>query len=302
MKHRIHGSTGTKLRTLIPIVGFLLSMWISLPVAKGKDEASQGLNYRPGDVVLNIIAFSGSPVAVIPKGQDLHRTDLPNAEFPIRFSRGLLGDPSASLAFQGLPRQLGFRDIWTVNVGGPAASKSKWLRRRNKLTDLDYRVRLASEKEGPSRLELKGDCRDVWKGSLQFDLPTESSVLIETRASGDQSLFFVLTPLQAVPLDFGFPAPKQPIPIRLKAGSGVMPKYPPEIQDLGLEGTVTLWYFLSADGKPDLTRLIFISCPHPALAKAMATAVRQWRFETSDGETLGEDMPAVATVNFKLRR
>lgn len=281
----------------------LFCILIAVSWVKAEGGESQELNYEPGDIILNVIAFSGSRASLFPKGQDHHLTKLRNTEFPIQFSRGLIGDASAVLPFQGLPRQLEFRDIWTVNLGGLGTSKSKWWRHKNELTDLDYRIRRTEQEEAHSQLELKGDCRGVWKGSLQVELPIESSVLFEATARGDKSFFFVLTPLQTIPFDLGAAEPKQPDEYKLRNKSYTPPVYPQEVLKIGGEGTVELRYYILADGKPDLTRLIFISCPHPALAKSAASAVRQWRFvEKESGKPPGMETTALATVNFQIRR
>ncbi len=284
------------------LTALFVGLWLPLSTVKGEAAEPPQFSFEPGEIALHIIAFSGPRVADITEGQELHITELPNAEFPIQFSRVLLGDPSASLGFHEVPRKLGFRDIWTVNLGKPGDSKPDWIRRKNAFSNLDYRVRLPEKTGEPLELELKGSCRGLWKGTLRFELPTRSSVLIETPAKGDQSFFFVLTALPAIPLEFDVQGEHSATGIKLKSESHVVPNYPREFLRHGLGGTVGLWYYILADGRTDLTRLIFISCPHPAMAQSVATAVRQWRYVTNSGQPPGKEFSSSTATNFEIRR
>jgi len=80
----------------------------------------------------------------------------------------------------------------------------------------------------------------------------------------------------------------------------VAPEYPPALRMMGFSGKVVLEVMVDEDGS--VTQVRVVSSPHPLLAQAAETAVRQWKY-SRPVSTAGGSVRVTQTVvvNFALR-
>jgi len=225
-----------------------------------------------------LLAQAAPPQSPLPPRDMFVITDAPEVNGPIS---GIVFDPSGARVpgCQVMARSLDTQGIWTTRTDATGAYKF-----------------------------------DSMSGRflLQFDVPGFKSSLVMAQ-KGPQTIWLTLG---SVFLHSAVGAPKPavvgvappPAPQRLRVGGNVQPTklifksepvYPPDLQQLGVEGTVAIRAVISPTGQPTNLQAINTDID-PRLAQAALDAVAQWRFQPTllNGEPVVTE--TTITVDFKL--
>ncbi len=112
--------------------------------------------------------------------------------------------------------------------------------------------------------------------------------------------------VQGAPRFTAPPAPSNAVPHRIRVGGNVSPArlvrqprpvYPPDLQQAGVEGIVTLMGVVLKDGTLGSVRVV--NTVDSRLAQAALDAVRQWRYEPS--RLNGEPVETVTTIDLQFQ-
>jgi TonB family protein len=148
---------------------------------------------------------------------------------------------------------------------------------------------------------------------LQFDVPGFQPVLIMARDDGPQYVWLTVGSMNESVV-VGAPKPAvtgvapAPGPQRIRVGGNVQPSrlisrtepvYPPELQQLGIEGTVIIRAIISKTGEPANLQVINTGID-PRLARAALDSVSQWRYQPTLLNGQPVEVETTVTVDFKL--
>lgn len=149
---------------------------------------------------------------------------------------------------------------------------------------------------------------------LQFNVPGFKPVLLMAGSTSPQYVWLTVGSTQeAIVVSAPKPAvvgvaPQPAAPQRIRVGGNVQPArlisrpatvYPPELQQLGIEGTVVIEAIIGKTGEPTNLQVLNANEIDPRLAQAAINSVSQWRFQP----TLlnGEPVAIETTVNVDFR-
>lgn len=148
---------------------------------------------------------------------------------------------------------------------------------------------------------------------LQFEVPGFKPVLIMAQDNAPQYVWLTVG-ATSESVVVGAPKPAvtgvapAPGPQRIRVGGNVQPSrlisrtdpvYPPELQQLGIEGTVMIRAIISKTGEPSNLQVISIGID-PRLARAALDSVSQWRYQPTLLNGQPVETETTITVDFKL--
>ena len=278
---------------------FLFILLTSVHLLSQLLEAKDSLETRNSEQALHLILFEDYPYTLVsPKElSNYQAVDLPSADFPHQFSC-LYGPFPRLQRFKvpegiEIPRKVLLLDIHTLSE---AAWNKNTVSHRNTFTKLSYQLEVSDWTNDSYDLSLSGE----YMGFKFQDIPIrgqlDRTTLVRIQRTTRQTLFAVLTPVQAIPLfsteeNSGADNISQPQLIE-----GPAPQYP---QGLSEKGTVIIRGVITPDGRLDPDRFVLLECPHPLLGRsALQTILTDWRFQP--GEKDGEPVEALTTIEIQF--
>jgi TonB family protein len=148
---------------------------------------------------------------------------------------------------------------------------------------------------------------------LQFDVPGFTPALVMARDDAPQYVWLTVGSINESVV-VGAPKPAvvgvapAPGPQRIRVGGNVQPSrlisrtepvYPPELQQLGIEGTVMIRAIISKTGEPTNLQVISTGID-PRLAPAALDSVSQWRYQPTLLNGQPVEVETTIMVDFKL--
>ncbi|MCZ6484164.1 MAG: energy transducer TonB [Acidobacteria bacterium] len=280
----------------LPVLFILLTSVHLLPHLLGAKDSLETPNLRQA---LHLILFEDYPYTLVSpdKLSSYQAVDLPSADFPQQFSC-LYGPFPRLQRFtvpEGIeiPRKLILLDIHTLSE---AAWSRNTVSHRNTFTNLSYQLEVTDWTNDSYELSLSGE----YMGFKFQDIPIQGRLdrtkLVTIQRTTRQTLFAVLTPLQAIPLfstveNSGVGNISGPQLIE-----GPAPLYP---QELSEKGTVIIRGIITPEGRLDPDRFVLLECPHPLLGRsALRTILDDWKFQP--GEKDGKPVEALTTIEIQF--
>ncbi len=141
-----------------------------------------------------------------------------------------------------------------------------------------------------------------YKGFKFDDIPiqghSDRTKLVTMRKTARQTLFAVLTPVQAIPLV----SEQENLPVEHfeepKLSEGPKPRYP---EGLSEAGAVLIRGIITPAGRLDPERFVLLECPHPMLGRtALETVLNDWTFQP--GTRDGQPVEALTTIEVQFAR
>ncbi len=224
-----------------------------IPLLGGGDS----LEPRNSPQGLQLILFEDYPYRVSPADNPphYHAVDLPSAEFPQQFSS--LYTPFRKLQKfavpEGIeiPRKLILLDIHTLSE---SALKGKTISYQSPLNGLSYQVKVNSWMDDSYQLMLSGEYKGFKFRDISFQGQLDRTKLVAIRKTARQTLFAVLTPVQAIPL---FSAQEDDVedfePPQLIEGP-----QPLSPEGLSETGRVLIRGIITLEGRLDPTRFVLL--------------------------------------------
>ncbi len=273
---------------------YLFPLLATLPFIAHLFAAQDSIDRGNSQQALQLILFENYPYRVSPvDNAPLYpAVDLPSAEFPQQFSSMYTPFPKLQkfTVPEGIeiPRKLILLDIHTLSE---SALRRKKVSYRSPVGDLSYQLKVDQWRDDSYQLRLSGEYKGFKFRDILFQGQLDRTKLVAIRKTARQTLFAVLTPLQAIPLfsvqedggeDF---EPPQLI-------EGPQPLYPEGLSETGrvlIRGIITL------EGRLDPTRFVLLECPHPLLGRsALETILNDWKFRP--GREDGQPVEALTTI------
>lgn len=281
-----------------PVLGklsFLFILLTSVHLLSHQLEAKESLDTQNSEQALHLILFEDYPYTIVsPQKLSSYQTaDLPSADFPRQFS--CLYGPFPRLqkfsvpeGFE-IPRKHLLLDIHTL-------SKTAWsgttVSHENAFMKLSYQLEVTDWTNDSYELSLSGEYLTFKFEDIPIRGRLDRAKLVTIQRTTRQTLFAVLTPVQAIPLfsiDEGSGVDNISRPQLIE---GPAPLYPEELSE---EGQVIIRGVITADGRLDPDRFVLLECPHPLLGRsALRTVLNDWKF--LPGEKDGEPVETLATI------
>ena len=194
-----------------------------------------------------------------------------------------------------IPRKLILLDIHTLPE---SALRGKKVSYRSPVGDLSYQIQVSQWMGGSYEIRLSGK----YKGFKFDDIPiqghSDRTKLVRMRKTARQTLFAVLTPVQAIPLfsdQESFPVEHFEEPRLIE---GPKPRYP---EGLSEAGAVLIRGIITPAGRLDPERFVLLECPHPLLGRtALETVLNDWTFQP--GTRDGQPVEALTTIEVQFAR
>jgi len=285
------------LRTLPYLFTLLIHNSLITPLLGGGDS----LEPRNSPQGLQLILFENYPYRVSPADNPphYHAVDLPSAEFPQQFSSRYAPFPKLQkfTVPEGsieIPRKLILLDIHTLSE---SALRGKKVSYQSPVGDLSYQLKVDRWRGESYQITLSGEYKGFKFRDILFQGQLDRTKLVAIRKTARQTLFAVLTPVQAIPLfsvqedgvkDF---EPPQLI-------EGPQPLYP---EGLSETGRVLIRGIITTAGRLDPDRFILLECPHPLLGRsALETILNDWTFRP--GRKDGQPVEALTTIEVEFVR
>ncbi len=280
---------------------YLFTLLVSISLMTQLFGGGDSLEPRNAPQALQLILFEDYPYRVSPADAPpyYHAVDLPSAEFPQQFS-SMYAPFSKLQKFivpEGteIPRKLILLDIHTLPESALMRKKVSY---RSPVGDLSYQLKVNRWKGESYQIRLSGE----YKGFKFDDIPiqgrSDRATLVTMRKTARQTLFAVLTPVQAIPLfsDRGdLPGENFEEP---KLIEGPKPSYP---QGLSEAGRVLIRGIITPEGRLDPERFVLLECPHPKLGRrALETVLSDWIFQP--GHKDGQPVEALTTIEVQFTR
>ena len=285
------------LRTLPYLCLLLFPISLIAPLFGGGDS----LESRNSPQALQLILFEDYPYRVFPADNppQYHAVDLPSAEFPQQFSS--MYAPFRKLQKHTvpegieIPRKLILLDIHTLSE---SALRGKKFSYQSPVGDLSYQLTVDRWMGESYQIRLSGK----YKGFKFDDIPiqgrSDRAKLVTMRKTARQTLFAVLTPVQAIPLfsdQESLPGKNFEEP---KLIEGPKPRYP---EGLSEAGRVLIRGIITPEGRLDPDRFVLLECPHPLLGRtALETVLNDWTFQP--GTRDGQPADALTTIEVQFAR
>ncbi len=194
-----------------------------------------------------------------------------------------------------IPRKLILLDIHTLPE---SALRGKKVSYRSPVGDLSYQLQVSQWMGGSYEIRLSGK----YKGFKFDDIPiqghSDRTKLVTMRKTARQTLFAVLTPVQAIPLfsdQESFPVEHFEEPRLIE---GPKARYP---EGLSEAGAVLIRGIITPAGRLDPERFVLLECPHPLLGRtALETVLNDWTFQP--GTRDGQPVEALTTIEVQFAR
>ncbi len=285
------------LRVLLYLFTLFIHNSLISPLLGGGDS----LGPRNSSQALQLILFEDYPyrVSQADNPSPYHAVDLPSAEFPQQFSS--MYAPFRKLQKfavpEGIeiPRKLILLDIHTLSESSLRGKKVSY---RSPVGDLSYQLKVNSWMGESYQIRLSGE----YKGFKFDDIPiqgrSDRAKLLMMRKTARQTLFAVITPVQAIPLF----AEQESLPGGIfeepKLIEGPKPHYP---EGLSEAGRVLIRGIITPQRRLDPDRFVLLECPHPLLGRtALETVLNDWTFQP--GTRDGQPVEALTTIEVQFAR
>lgn len=285
------------LRVFPYLLAFLIHNSLITPLLGGGDS----LEPRKSPQALQLIFFEDYPYRVSPPDNPphYHVVDLPTAEFPQQFSA--MYAPFRKLQKFALPegieipRKLILLDIHTLSESTLRGKKVSY---RSPVGDLSYQVKVNSWMDDSYQIRFSGQYNGFKFGDIPIQGRSDRAKLVTMRKTARQTLFAVLTPVQAIPLfsdQESLPGVNFEEP---KLIEGPKPRYP---EGLSEAGRVLIRGIITPEGRLDPDRFVLLECPHPLLGRtALETVLNDWTFQP--GTRDGQPVEALTTIEVQFAR
>jgi hypothetical protein len=253
------------------------------------------LDPRKSQQALQLILFEDYPytVSTADNPSPYHAVDLPSAEFPQQFSS--MYAPFGKLQKFALPEGIEIPRKWIlldIHTLPESALRGKKVSYRSPVGDLSYQVKVNQWMGESYQIRLSGE----YKGFKFDDIPiqghSDRTKLVTMRKTARQTLFAVLTPVQAIPLfsdQESLPEEHFEEPQLIE---GPKPRYPEGLSETGgvlIRGIITL------EGRLDPDRFVLLECPHPTLGRmALETVLNDWTFQPGNKD--GQPVEALTSI------
>jgi len=257
------------------------------------------LDPRKSQQALQLILFEDYPysASAVDNPPPYHAVDLPSADFPQQFSA--MYTPFRKLQEfavpEGItiPRKLILLDIHTLSE---SALRGKKVSYRSPVGDLSYRLKVTQWMGESYQIKLSGQYHGFKFDDIPIQGRSDRTKLVRMRKTALQTLFAVLTPVQAIPLfsdQESLPGENFEEP---KLIEGPKPRYPEGLSEGGgvlIRGVITL------EGRLDPDRFVLLECPHPLLGRsALETVLNDWTFQP--GKKDGQPVEALTTIEVEF--
>ncbi len=273
---------------------YLFTLLATIPLIAQLFAAGDPIDRGSSRQALQLILFEDYPYTVSSENKlsKYQAVDLPSAEFPQQFSS--LYTPFRKLQKfivpDGIeiPRKLILLDIHTLSE---SALRGKTISYQSPLNDLSYQVKVNSWMDDSYQLRLSGEYKGFKFRDISFQGQLDRTKLVAIRKTARQTLFAVLTPVQAIPL---FSAQEDGVenfePPQLREGP-----QPLSPEGLSETGRVLIRGIITPEGRLDPTRFVLLECPHPLLGRsALETILNDWTFQP--GKRDGQPVEALTTI------
>ncbi len=282
-------------------VPYLSTLLVHASLVSTLFGGGDSLEPRNAQQALQLILFEDYPysVSAADNSPPYHAVDLPSAEFPQQFSSmyAPFGKLQKFVVPEGIeiPRKLILLDIHTLPE---SALRGKKISYRSPVGDLSYQIQVSQWMGGSYEIRLSGK----YKGFKFDDIPiqghSDRTKLVRMRKTARQTLFAVLTPVQAIPLfsdQESFPVEHFEEPRLIE---GPKPRYP---EGLSEAGAVLIRGIITPAGRLDPERFVLLECPHPLLGRtALETVLNDWTFQP--GTRDGQPVEALTTIEVQFAR
>lgn len=285
------------LRVFPYLLALLIHNSLITPLLGGGDS----LEPRKSPQALQLILFEDYPYRVSPPDNPphYHVVDLPTAEFPQQFSA--MYAPFRKLQKFALPEGIEIpRKLILLNIHTLSEStlRGKKVSYRSPVGDLSYQVKVNSWMDDSYQIRLSGQYNGFKFGDIPIQGRSDRAKLVTMRKTARQTLFAVLTPVQAIPLfsdQESLPGVNFEEP---KLIEGPKPRYP---EGLSEAGRVLIRGIITPEGRLDPDRFVLLECPHPLLGRtALETVLNDWTFQP--GTRDGQPVEALTTIEVQFAR
>lgn len=285
------------LRVFPYLLALLIHNSLITPLLGGGDS----LEPRKSPQALQLILFEDYPYRVSPPDNPphYHVVDLPTAEFPQQFSA--MYAPFRKLQKFALPEGIEIpRKLILLNIHTLSEStlRGKKVSYRSPVGDLSYQVKVNSWMDDSYQIRFSGQYNGFKFGDIPIQGRSDRAKLVTMRKTARQTLFAVLTPVQAIPLfsdQESLPGVNFKEP---KLIEGPKPRYP---EGLSEAGRVLIRGIITPEGRLDPDRFVLLECPHPLLGRtALETVLNDWTFQP--GTRDGQPVEALTTIEVQFAR
>lgn len=179
-------------------------------------------------------------------------------------------------------------------------SEAAWSRntvsRRNTFTKLSYQLKVTSWTNDSYQLSLSGEYMTFKFRDIPIQGRLDRTKLVTIQRTARQTLYAVLTPVQAIPLFSTVESSGVGDMARPQLIEGPAPPYP---QGLSEKGTVIIRGVITPNGRLDPDRFVLLECPHPLLGRsALETILNDWKFQP--GKRDGKPVEALTTIEIQF--
>lgn len=194
-----------------------------------------------------------------------------------------------------IPRKLILLNIHTLSESTLRGKKVSY---RSPVGDLSYQLKVNSWMDESYQIRLSGQYNGFKFGDIPIQGRSDRAKLVTMRKTARQTLFAVLTPVQAIPLfsdQESLPGVNFEEP---KLIEGPKPRYP---EGLSEAGRVLIRGIITPEGRLDPDRFVLLECPHPLLGRtALETVLNDWTFQP--GTRDGQPVEALTTIEVQFAR
>ena len=274
---------------------FFVSISLITPLF-GEDNFLESPNSQQA---LQLILFEDYPYRVYSEDNPsrYHVVDLPSADFPQQFSS--LYTPFRKLQRfavpEGIeiPRKLILLDIHTLPESALRSNKVSY---QSPVGDLSYQLKVNNWMGESYQIKLSGRYKGFKFDDITIEGRNDRTQLVTMRKTSRQTLFAVLTPVQAIPLFSNQENPPAENFEQPRLIEGPKPRYPEELLE---KGRVLIRGIITLEGRLDPTRFVILECPHPLLGrKALEVVLNDWIFEP--GRKDGQPVEALTTIEVEF--
>ena len=280
----------------LPFLFILLTSVHLIPHVLGAKDSLETWN---SEQALHLILFEDYPYTLVSprKVSSYQAVDLPSADFPQQFSCSYGPFPRLQKFTlpEGIeiPRKLMLLDIHTLSE---AAWSRNTVSRRNTFTKLSYQLKVTSWTNDSYQLSLSGEYMTFKFRDIPIQGRLDRTKLVTIQRTARQTLYAVLTPVQAIPLFSTVESSGVGDMARPQLIEGPAPPYP---QGLSEKGTVIIRGVITPNGRLDPDRFVLLECPHPLLGRsALETILNDWKFQP--GKRDGKPVEALTTIEIQF--
>lgn len=263
----------------------MMALFLFGAVGKAEDERKPRLN---------LVVLEGEREESLQAARVL---ELNSAEFPEVLTQVLLGAKAPSFSQFGLPANLLFLDAYAAVLDELRESKKK---RRNFYSQLEYRAGVRETTAGSSVLSVEGEYDKKKFPEVQMLILERASSVAIIPLEGKRHLFFVATPVDAIPLA-GSSVSEHASDLQApKLLEQKIPSYPDAVLREKLEAqTLLVRTVVGKDGRIDISKLLLLEVTHPEFLKSAVAVLPEWEFEP--GMKDGQPVNVRATIEFQFK-